>query len=200
MIAILEPFSDNSELNFYKAQLTMYNASCNVNAKIWLFWNQDVDCKVLDQDDQQITCEIKHVSHHSTFINTFVYAKCRYYIRRPLWDNILQFSSFNKPWSILGDFNIIIDIDEKLGGQMYIMNKNFEIIGVIEACGLTDLYFHGQKFTWCNHKSVNDRIYKRLDRAMVNDKWLEIMPLSTITHLSSTSSDHCPLLLEIVER
>jgi len=32
---------------------------------------------------------------------------------------------------------------------------------------------------------------------MVNDKWLETMPQTTITHLPSVGSDHCPLLLEM---
>lgn len=30
----------------------MENATCNMNGIIWLFWNQDMECKVLDQDDQ----------------------------------------------------------------------------------------------------------------------------------------------------
>lgn len=44
------------------------------------------------------------------------------------------------------------------------------------------------------------RIWKRLNRAMVNVKWLKIMPLTTITHLSSVSSDHCPLLIEMTTK
>lgn len=37
----------------------------------------------------------------------------------------------------MGDFNVITDMEEKLGGQPYNINKIFEFIGVIEACGLT---------------------------------------------------------------
>ncbi|XP_015058305.1 uncharacterized protein LOC107004576 [Solanum pennellii] len=33
---------------------------------------------------------------------------------------------------------------------------------------------------------------------MVNDFWLEKMPQTTITHLSSTGSDHCPLFMKMV--
>lgn len=36
-----------------------------------------------------------------------------------------------------------------------------------------------------------------LDRGLINDNWLDTMPQTTITHLSSTGSDHCPLLPEM---
>lgn len=57
--------------------------------------------------------------------------------------------------------------EEKKGGLMYNMNKSFEFISIIEACGLTDLGFNGQPFTWCNQRSAEARVWKRLDRAMV---------------------------------
>lgn len=71
---------------------------------------------------------------------------------------------------------------------------------MIEACGLTDLGFHGSKFTWCNHRAAEARVWKRLNRAMVNDSWLDTMPLSTVTHLPSVGSDHSPLLMELTSR
>ena len=77
------------------------------------------------------------------------------------------------------------------------MRKSIEFIKAIEASGLLDIGFGGQKFTWCNKRGINRRIWKRLDKAMVNDSWLEKMPQTTITHLSSTGSDHYPLLMEM---
>lgn len=78
------------------------------------------------------------------------------------------------------------------------MRKSLEFIAVIEACGLLNLGFSGQKYTWSNKRGIHHRIWKRLDRALVNDSWLEKMPQTTITHLSSIGSDHCPLLLEML--
>lgn len=56
------------------------------------------------------------------------------------------------------------------------MKKSIDFIAVIKGCGLFDLGFTRQKFTWTNNREVMFRIWKRLDRAMVNDKWLEVMP------------------------
>ena len=75
-----------------------------------------------------------------------------------------------------------------------------DFIAVIDACGLVDIGFSGQKFTWSNKRGINNKIWKRLDRAMVNDSWLESMPQTTITHLSSTASNHCPLLMEMTSK
>lgn len=54
-----------------------------------------------------------------------------------------------------------------------------------------DLGFNGPKFTWSNQRGINFRIWKRLDEAMVNDKWLPDMPHTGITHLPYVGSNHC---------
>ncbi|WMV45630.1 hypothetical protein MTR67_039015 [Solanum verrucosum] len=194
--------ADNSQINMFKSMLAMDHATSNINGKIWLFWNTDIICTVLETDEQQVTCEISHTEIQGTYIKTFVYAKCKDYLRRPLWDRLLHISDTRDttPWCTVGDFNVITDIDEKFGGIPYNMRKSLEFIGVIEACGLMDLGFNGPKFTWSNQRGVNFRIWKRLDRAMVNDTWLQNMPHTSITHLPSVGSDHCPLLLEMKAR
>ncbi|KAK4707018.1 hypothetical protein R3W88_033432 [Solanum pinnatisectum] len=202
MIAILEPFSDSAHINMFKSMLAMDDAASNPNGKIWLFWTNDITCKVLETDDQQITCEINHTEVPETYIKTFVYAKCKEYLRKPLWDRLLHFTDTRNatPWCTVEDFNVITDTDEKLGGNTYNMRKSMDFIGIIEACGLMDLGFNGPRFTWSNQRGINFRIWKRLDRAMVNDKWLQNMPQTTITHLPSVGSDHRPLLMEMNTR
>ena len=88
-------------------------------------------------------------------------------------------------------------MSENLGGREYNINKSLEFISIIEASGLVDMGYHGQNYTWCNHRKDGARIWKRLDRGMINDKWIETMPQSNITHLPSVGSDHSPLLMEI---
>ncbi|KAK4707013.1 hypothetical protein R3W88_033427 [Solanum pinnatisectum] len=80
------------------------------------------------------------------------------------------------------------------------MRKSFDFIAVIEACGLIDLGFSGPKYTWSNKRGIHHRIWKRLDRTLVNDNWLEKMPQTNITHLPSVGSDHCSLLMEMIPK
>ncbi|KAH0709402.1 hypothetical protein KY284_010829 [Solanum tuberosum] len=170
MIAILEPFSDNSHINTCKIQLNMEQAYCNNNGKIWLFWNSDMKCNILEVEDQHITCELNHVECNAKFLVTFIYAKCKEHLRRPLWDKLIHYSNKEEPWCIIGDFNVITSTDEKLGGLPYNMNKIFDFLSMIETCGLIDIGYNGQHFTWCNQRSERARVWKRLDRALVNDK------------------------------
>ncbi|KAG5576484.1 hypothetical protein H5410_056618 [Solanum commersonii] len=129
---------------------------------------------------------------------SFIYAKCKEYMRKPLWDGQMFYANMEIPWCTIGDFNVITSIEEKLGGVPYNMNKSFEFIGVIEACGLTDLGYTGIPFTRCNQRDAEARVWKRLDRSMGNDKWLEVMPQTTIENLSSVGSDHSPMLMEMI--
>ncbi|KAK4731480.1 hypothetical protein R3W88_024468 [Solanum pinnatisectum] len=91
-------------------------------------------------------------------------------------------------------------MEEKIGGMPYNMNKSLEFISMIEACGLIDLGYTGLPYTWCNQRNAQARVWKRLDRSMVNDKWLETMPQTTIEHLSSVGSDHKSSSIEMVRK
>ncbi|WMV50089.1 hypothetical protein MTR67_043474 [Solanum verrucosum] len=58
------------------------------------------------------------------------------------------------------------------------------LLGVSKASSLS---FNGVELSWMIS----------LDRFMVNDKWLEVMPQTTIENLSSVGSDHSPMLMEM---
>lgn len=68
MTLILEPFADNAYLNNYKILLNMEKVVRNPNGEIWMFWNSDLNCEVLESDEQHITCTIQHVEYKGKFI------------------------------------------------------------------------------------------------------------------------------------
>ncbi|XP_015169049.1 uncharacterized protein [Solanum tuberosum] len=176
---------DQSHIAIVKLQHQMDQAVSNPNGKIWLFWSNDITGQVLEKHDQHITVTFQHTALPNKFMMSFVYAKCKEYMRRPLWDRLLLYANMDFPWCTIGDFNVITSIEEKLGGIPYIMNKSLQFIGVIEACGLIDLGYTWLLFTWCNQRDAEARVWKRLDRSMANDKWLENLPQTTIENLSS---------------
>lgn len=48
---------------------------------------------------------------------SFVYAKTTMRQRRDLWTDVRSFSTSTSPWSIGGDFNIISESTERIGGS-----------------------------------------------------------------------------------
>lgn len=148
MIAIFEPFADNSQINKYKLLRIMDNATCNHNGKFfWLFQSKDVECDILKGHDQHITCIVEHVEHNENFMDSCIYSKCKDHLRRPLLYKLFHFSNMDIPWCTIGDFNVITSTEEKYGGLPYNMNKSFDFINIIKACGLMDIGYNGQNFT-----------------------------------------------------
>ncbi|KAL8506330.1 hypothetical protein ACS0TY_017266 [Phlomoides rotata] len=62
-------------------------------------------------------------------------------------------SSWSLPWLCVGDFNEILDDSEKLGGSLRNDNRMRDFPYSLETCGLVDLGFVGQKFTWSNKQA-----------------------------------------------
>lgn len=61
---------------------------------------------------------------------------------------------------------------------------------------LTDVKLSGRIFTW--YKS-NGSCKSRIDRALVNEKWLEHWQGTTLRGLSRSTSDHCAIILSTKE-
>ncbi|XP_070036672.1 uncharacterized protein [Nicotiana tomentosiformis] len=119
-------------------------------------------------------------------------------MRIPLWQTLrLKSTSCSVPWCIIGDFNGIASVEEKIDGLPYQMKKSIDFLSMIEDCGLVDLAFYGPRYTWSNGRGPCLIGWKRLDRGIVNDNWLTSFPTTTITHLAAAGSDHSPLLLEL---
>lgn len=55
-------------------------------------------------------------------------------------------------WVVFGDFNEITHLDEKLGWMDRDANHMRMFRECLNQCGLTDLGFVGQRFTWCNER------------------------------------------------
>lgn len=111
-----------------------------------------------------------HAANTRTFITT-VYTKCTTGERRDLWDIIHNMNNrVNGPWCVGGDFNIIMDLDEKLGYNPHKAYKSLDFISTMKSCGLMDIGFTSPRYTWCNNRRTSTRIWKRLDRIMINDQ------------------------------
>lgn len=163
-----------------------------------LFWTNDLNITILHDIEQHVTCYANHTNSGSNFHISLVYAKCRTILRRDLWEDLVSISNNSqRPWSIVGYFIVIAEVEEKLGGTLYRLEKSFEFLNFMEDSGVQDAGFVGNIFTWCNNRDAPNTIWKRLDRMLYNSKWFDQFTKTTVTHLARTCSNHVPLLIQL---
>jgi exonuclease III len=96
------------------------------------------------------------------------------------------------PWLIVGDFNVIISAADKNNDRLNrrLMAKFRAMLNITE---MKDIKLVGRRFTWSNEQ--NPPTLVRLDRAICNVDWDASFPNAQLTAISSSISDHCPLVL-----
>jgi exonuclease III len=116
--------------------------------------------------------------------------------RSESWSLLRLLGSFNPhSWLCLGDFNEILEADEKFGGNPKSRSQMKEFRDTLSCCNLHDLGFVGPKFTWNNMREGDYFIKERLDRVFANESWQEKFPFHEVQVLASRNSDHAPLAL-----
>ncbi|WMV24639.1 hypothetical protein MTR67_018024 [Solanum verrucosum] len=193
-IALMEPFQDPSEIDQYKRKLGFDNAGVNCSRKNWYFWRAEWEGNIILDTVQQVTIKFRINNRH--YIISVVYARCNTMERLELWDElegIVNRELF--PWVIGGDFNVILNEEEKLGGLPFTQNEAIDFASFISSCALTEVQTIGSKYTWWNGRIEVECIFKRLDRILVNQDFLEEFPSSEVHHLIRQGSDHAPLHL-----
>lgn len=98
-------------------------------------------------------------------------------------------------WVVFGDFNEIMHAEEKLGWLERDATQMWEFRECLSNCGLTDLGFMGQCYTWCNGRIGEQKTLIRLDRVVANDERRIMFKEATIHHITMFASDHCMLAL-----
>lgn len=65
---------------------------------------------------------------------------------------------------VIGDFNIVLNGVDKIGGQVVARSSNGGLRRVINNYGLIDVGFVGHAFTWSNRRGGLANIQEQLDR------------------------------------
>lgn len=100
------------------------------------------------------------------------------------------------PWLCAGDFNEILYGHEKKGGPARAQNLMGTFRSTLADCGLRDLGYVGDKFTWRNHShSASNYVKERLDRAVANRSWCMRFPGFKVLNGDPRHSDHRPVTI-----
>ncbi|KAL2901089.1 LINE-1 retrotransposable element ORF2 protein [Bienertia sinuspersici] len=147
--------------------------------------------------DRIIHCVIKPSGALEEFFCTFIYAHNDAKLRDSLWETLSKLNSkLRGPWLMMGDFNCVINIEERIGSA--VRQKVMDPMRrCISECELQDIPYSGHFYTWSNKQVTEDRVWSKLDRVMANEKWLEAFQSANAVFLTEGCSDHCPALLRM---
>lgn len=99
-------------------------------------------------------------------------------------------------WPVGRDFNSLLHIDDRIGGDNVSYNDLEDFRDCITTCSLRDLRYTGPKFTWSNKQGPN-RIFSRFDRILINGECIANYPNLEYRVLPVGISDHYPLVVHL---
>ncbi|KAK9668761.1 hypothetical protein RND81_13G084700 [Saponaria officinalis] len=182
----------------FRCLSVFYNYDVHTNGRIWIVWNtRTVSVLPLFIHAQFIHCKLTHHDTNISCFSTFVYGSNDPTVRLGLWDALCSLVPSVQDWVVLGDFNVIRDVSERVSSVLPNLDDILAFNSCILSCGLVDLRGTGCEYTWTNNQDGSDRVWSKLDRALVNGGWLDHFPSSNVNFLTSGISDHSPSLVTI---
>ncbi|KAL6228109.1 hypothetical protein ACLB2K_002063 [Fragaria x ananassa] len=160
-----------------------------------LLWTTDTKVSLLSYSDFHIDVMVGETTDQWRFTGIYVQPKAE--LRHLSWSLIRRLhGNCDVAWVLGGDFNEIVSLKEKEGGNMIRRRFIENFVDVLEECSLTSLHSYGPAFTW---KGVRHgfEVKERLDRFVTNLSGRHRFPKSRVIHLNPNESDHLPILLEI---
>ena len=128
---------------------------------------------------------------------TGFYGESETSIRSEGWNLLHMLGSKPKlPWCCFGDFNELLQVEDKKGGAPRAHNLMQAFRDVLDHCGFVDLGYSDLDYTWHGQRR-GELIWERLDRGVANYEWLARFPVGRIRHLNSFTSNHPPILLSL---
>nr|XP_023920446.1 uncharacterized protein LOC112031976 [Quercus suber] len=87
----------------------------------------------------------------------------------------------------IGDFNELLKSHKKLGGRLRPYGQMQKFREALDECGLFDLGFVGNKFTWYKTYPGGSVVWERLDRAVSTNDWFNLFPATKLQTWSKQS-------------
>ncbi|XP_074277345.1 uncharacterized protein LOC141600981 [Silene latifolia] len=116
--------------------------------------------------------------------------------RKDLWFDVSTYAAgIAGPWLLCGDFNCVLTLTERLGGQTNIEEME-DFQSCIDHCTLIDSPTAGSLYTWNNKQDPSTRVYSRLDRVLVNQEWLQARPDAYANFYNEGYFDHSPCIIQ----
>ena len=157
-----------------------------------LFWNSELKLSVVYSNADVIDTKNEHEG--KIFYASFVYASTDRPKRNQLWESLIGIDEArDAPWFVTGDFNDILNNEEKTGGPDRAEGSSSDLRSFFSETDLYDLHHSGDPLSWRGQRGTH-LVRCRLDRAVANSSWAETYPTARCQYLEYEGSDHKPLM------
>ncbi|KAF4364770.1 hypothetical protein F8388_018446 [Cannabis sativa] len=180
-----------------------YVPPVGLSGGIGLCWLQGVHCKILSANKFVIVGEVSSDPIGDKWLILGTYGPPHGSDKEEFWRSIGDMVLLaTNPILILGDLNGTLQDSECIN---YVNSSNsscyaFDFRRMVNRTGLIDLGFEGPGYTWSrrNNETPGAGAIKRarLDRGLATTDWRILFPAAIINHLSSSASDHRPIILD----
>jgi exonuclease III len=163
-----------------------------------LFWHESVDVQLFKLDRRLIDVTVHDLPVGIKWRCTFVYGEPRTHERYNMWNLLKRIKPLLPgPWLMLGDFNECMWQQEHFSASRRGDKQMSDFRETLSFCDLFDLGFKGRPWTFDNKQEGRRNVRVRLDRAVASTDWSNLFPNNQVMHLTSSRSDHCPILLSL---
>ncbi|XP_016177845.1 uncharacterized protein LOC107620148 [Arachis ipaensis] len=204
IVFLMETRANQDRMNRIRRRLNFDKSFCveprGLSGGLCLLRKSNTNINVYEWCDNYIKASI-NINNGMNWQGVFVYGNPVFQKRRRLWQELtVNNRSREEPQAFLGDFNDILSQDEKVGlhPQPRIYLNTFKRF--VDENLLMDIDLKGSRYTWYSNPRNNLITRERLDRVLVNWKWLNIHQNVILRAAPAISSDHCALILETQPR
>jgi hypothetical protein len=163
-----------------------------------LFWHESVHVDLFKMGARLFDVTIHNLSAGNKWRCTFVYGEPRTHERHNMWNLLTRIKPLLPgPWCMLGDFNECLWQEEHFSAHRRSEKQMADFREALSQCDLYDLGFVGKPWTFDNQQEGNKNVRVRLDRVVADYNWTNMFPNYQVRHLTSSRSDHCPILLTL---
>ncbi|KAJ8439478.1 hypothetical protein Cgig2_006995 [Carnegiea gigantea] len=170
----------------------VHNANSSEKGRIIVSWKPSkYQFSTILKTDQLVHGEVYHLPTSKRFYLTIVYGRNYEDQRLPMWGDLRDIaSSMDDPWCVLGDFNAVMHMGDRIGGLDVTEGETRDFVTCVSQCGLQEFPHEGSFFTW-----TNKTIWSRIDRVFHNAVWYDIIDYTHVQFKSPGLSDHTPIIL-----
>ncbi|XP_074287676.1 uncharacterized protein LOC141612826 [Silene latifolia] len=164
---------------------------------LWVGWRHEAKLRPILTCNNFIVLLVEKCNGRLWYLVLF-YGAPSFHLRSSVLDDLEDcLATLVHPFLVFGDFNHV-----EYGSDKLSLNTR-PISGAVEFNQwkinnqLVDIPFKGPRYTWCNNRKGQKRVYERLDKALGSKDWFMLFPETGIKHFPIQISDHAPIELDL---